>query len=289
MRRILLTGASGLLGSSLVAHLRGQGVPLIAWSGTRSGDGLRPVDLRDADEVSAAFRDAAAGVVLHAAALARIGDCHRDPEKARQINTGGTALLAELCLERRARLVLVSTDLVFDGETAPYREADPPAPLSVYGSSKADAERVALAEPGNAVARVSLLFGPSLGSRPSFFDEQVVALRQGRAVHLFADEWRTPLDLATAALALTELALSNVEGICHIGGPQRLSRWEMGYELAKALGTEPSLVRPNQRMDVPAPEPRPRDTSLDSSRWRREFPGLPWPDCAEALRAMFSR
>src|SRR5436305_4941697 len=109
-----------------------------------------------------------------------MAECHRDPARARRVNVGGTATLAELAAKARARLVLVSTDLVFDGEHAPYREPDPPAPLSVYGASKRAAEEAVLAHPRHAVARLSLLFGPGLGGRPSFFDEQVAAFRAGR-------------------------------------------------------------------------------------------------------------
>jgi dTDP-4-dehydrorhamnose reductase len=179
--------------------------------------------------------------------------------------------------------VLVSTDLVFDGEHAPYREEDTPAPLSVYGKTKVTAEEAVRSLPRGVVARLSLLYGPSLSGRPSFFDEQAAALRAGRPVTLFDNEWRTPLDLATAARALTALAASDVTGIVHIGGPQRLSRLEMGRQLAKFLGVErPNLVVVS-RNDHPAAEPRPRDTSLDSSRWRGLFPSLPWPAWEEAL------
>ena len=280
MRRLLVTGGSGLLGGYLVHHLTRQGGPFVAWRG-KSGDGLRSVDLADPDAVAAAFHAAAPDVVLHAAALARVSDCSQNPDQARRVNTGGTALLAELCAVANARLVLVSTDMVFDGERAPYTEDDPPTPLSVYGRSKADAEQIALGRKGNVVARVSLLFGPSRTARPSFFDDQVQALREGRSVALFADEWRTPLDLATAAEALTELALSDAEGMFHLGGPERLSRLEMGRELAKVLGGGPGLARPILRADAPAAEPRPRDASLNSSRWRRAFPRTPWRSYVE--------
>jgi dTDP-4-dehydrorhamnose reductase len=280
MRRLLITGASGVLGGYLVRQAAQRGGPYIAWDGPRHGG----VDLADRDAVVAAFRCADPAIVLHAAALARISDCHRDPERARSINTGGAALLAELCAAARARLLFVSTDLVFDGERAPYRPSDPPAPVSVYGQTKAAGEQAVLAHPVNVVARVSLLFGPSRQTVPSFFDEQVRALREGRAITLFEDEWRTPIDLATAAAALIEIALADVEGLFHVGGPERLSRLEMGRELAKVLGVSADLVRGNRRADAPAGEPRPRDTSLDSTRWRTAFPGSVWPGYAEALR-----
>jgi dTDP-4-dehydrorhamnose reductase len=286
--RILLTGASGQLGAYLLRELTAGGEEVIAWSGSprgeRFGVPLEPVDLADAAVVAAAFRRARPDAVLHAAAVASIAECHRDPERARRVNVGGTGTLAELAAAAGARLVLVSTDLVFDGESPPYREGDPPAPLSAYGRSKAEAEAAALAAPRAAVARVSLLFGRSLAGRPSFFDQQAEALCTGRPVTLFLDEWRTPLHLATAARALVALARSDFAGVLHVGGPERLSRLEMGQRLARSLGADPGVIVAARRADPPAAEPRPRDVSLDSSLWRRLFPALPWPGWEEALR-----
>jgi dTDP-4-dehydrorhamnose reductase len=279
--RILVTGASGQLGGYLLRRLSGHRLTVIAWSGSHRGECfgsvLQPVDLSNPDAVRTAFREAKPEVVLHAGALARISNCHRDPDLARRINTDGSALLADLAAESGARLLLVSTDLVFDGERGCYREEDPAAPLSVYGRSKADAEAAVLAVPRGVVARLSLLYGPSVVGRPSFFDEQVAALRAGRPVTLFADEWRTPLALSAAAEALVTLAQSDCTGLFHLGGPERLSRLEMGQRLAGFLGVSASTIVAVNRADAPSPEPRPRDTSLDSSRWRGLFPGLAWP------------
>ncbi len=290
--RWLVTGASGLLGSYLLRHLREQGEELAAWSGSQPGESygipLRPVDLTDPDAATRAFDAARPECVIHAAALARVDACHRDPRLAERVNTRGSALLAELARRTGARLVLVSTDLVFDGARGHYREDDPPRPLSVYGRTKADAEAAVLAAPRTAVARVSLLFGPALAGRPSFFDALLAALRRGSPVTLFRDEWRTPLGLRTAARALVELARSDVTGVVHIGGPEKFSRLEMGLRLAEQLGVTSSSIIAAGRDDHPAAEPRPRDTSLDSTRWRALFPGVPWPTYRDALAEMLS-
>ncbi|HEX4590789.1 MAG TPA: SDR family oxidoreductase, partial [Gemmataceae bacterium] len=236
--RWLLTGATGLLGGYVLRQLRSESI--VAWSGSQQSDVLGVplirADLADSAAVAAAFSAAAPDVVIHAAAVARVDECRRDSDRARRINTEGSRHLAELAAERGARLVYVSTDLVFDGERGSYRESDSPSPLTVYGLTKADAETAVLTFPRTAVARLSLLYGPCLTGRSSFFDRMVAALKQGQPIPLFADEWRTPLDLATAATALVELGRSEVTGLLHIGGPERLSRLEMGRQLAEALG-----------------------------------------------------
>src|SRR5262249_57758387 len=130
---------------------------------------------------------------IHAAALASVADCQRDPARAERVNVQGTAQLAELAAKTGARFLFISTDLVFDGAKGNYGESDVPAPLSIYGRSKLAAEAPVLALPRGVVARLSLLFGPTLSERLSFFDQQLAALRQGRPGRLFAHAWRTPL------------------------------------------------------------------------------------------------
>lgn len=288
--RLCLTGASGQLGSYILRECRRKGETVLAWSGQRQGElfgyPLRPVDLSKPDVIATAFRDAQPDRVVHTAALALVSDCHREPQRAEKINTRGSAILAELSEQAKVPLVYVSTDMVFDGEQAPYREEDAAAPLSVYGRTKAEAERTVLAYPRNTVVRIPLLFGPTLIGRPTFFDQQVLALRQGQRMTLFHDEWRTPLSLLTAARAL--LALTDPLGLLHVGGPERLSRLEMGQRLAAFLGCDPTTIVSVSRNSVTAAEPRPADLSLDSSRWRSLFPHQEWPTWEEALIQLMS-
>jgi dTDP-4-dehydrorhamnose reductase len=288
--RILVTGASGQLGGYLLRELKRRGLAAHAWSGSRTGEffdfPLRPIDLTDADAVADAFAAAAPEIVLHCAALTKVADCHRDPDLAGRTNTGATARLTELCRRAGARLVYVSTDLVFDGKRGNYHEGDEPSPLSGYGRSQWQAEEAVLAAPNSVVARVSLLFGPSVTGRTSFFDEQIAGFCARRPVNLFVDEWRTPLDLPTAAAALAALGLSDQTGLYHVGGRERLSRWEMGRQAATFLGIGTGAIVAAKQGDFGAPEPRPRDVSLDSSKWRAAFPQQPWPRFLEALQGM---
>src|SRR5881394_3672715 len=133
MAGLLLTGATGHLGAYVVRAAQDAGRALTAWSGTTGGDlfgmPVRPVELTDVAAVRAAFTAARPDVVLHAAAMANVAHCHARPDEARRVNVGATRTLVDLCAAAGARLVQVSTDLVFDGEAAPYREEDAPQPL----------------------------------------------------------------------------------------------------------------------------------------------------------------
>jgi dTDP-4-dehydrorhamnose reductase len=271
----------------LLRGLQGSSARITAWSHKHGGElfgfPLHPVDLGQPGAVIAAFRLAQPDAVLHLAAYSKVADCHRNPEQARRINTDGTALLAQLATAAGARILYVSTDMVFDGTKGHYREEDSAQPLSVYGRSKKAGETAVLAAPRGLVARLSLLFGPTLIGRPYFFDQQLRKMQEGQKVPWFEDEWRSPLGLEAAAQALLTLVRSDVTGLLHVGGPERMSRLQMGQRLAAVYGFDAALVVPNKQASVATSEPRARDLSLDSTKWRGLFPTAWWPTWEEAL------
>lgn len=273
---VWLTGASGLLGGWTRHALEASGY-VVRWE---------RVDLEDPRAIREAARAWLPGAVVHCAAVSAIADCAKDPARARRVNTAATEAIAVACAEVGARLVHVSTDLVFDGEHAPYAEDGPIAPTSVYGRTKAEAERVARAVGDVVIARMSLLFGPTRTARRGFFDVQLEALRAGRQVTLFDDEWRTPLSLRAAAAVLARLVGSDARGVLNVAGPERMSRLEMGERLARVVGVMPAELRAASRTSAPG-EPRPRDLSMDTTRLRALF-GEVSADFEEECRAMLS-
>lgn len=285
--RIVLTGASGTLGAYLVESLAERGHAVIAWSGAergeRAGIPLHPVDLEDREAIAERLEGDDPDAVIHAAAMAATESVRRDPERGRRINVLATQEIAQWCAKRGRRLVFTSTDLVFDGSRSWYRESDPAEPLPVYGRTKREAEPAVLAVPGALVARLCLLYGPSRSGRPAFFDRAIDAMRRGETQTFFEDEFRTPLDLATAARALSRLTEMQVAGIVHVAGAERMSRHELMRRAASALGLDASLVRPNRRDQVVSPEPRPADVSLDTTRLMELLPDLVRPTIEQAL------
>src|SRR5262249_60444859 len=162
------------------------------------------------------------------------------------VNVGGTLRLAHWAARYDRRLVYTSTDLVFDGAKAWNREEGPARPILEYGRTKRDAEPTVLATARGLVVRLSLLYGPSRSGRAGYFDRMIAALRASTPQPFFADEFRPPLDLNSAAAILVRLAESEITGLIHLGGPERLSRFDLMRRAAAALGLEPELVRPNR-------------------------------------------
>jgi dTDP-4-dehydrorhamnose reductase len=174
--------------------------------------------------------------------------------------------------------------MVFDGTRGWYREDDGTSPIMAYGRTKAAAESKVLQVPRGLVVRLSLLFGCSLVGRASFFDRALALLQAGHHQAFFEDEFRTPLDYATAALGLVRLAETDAGGIVHLAGRDRLSRFELMVRTARALGLDPGLVHANRREDVTLAEPRPADLSLDTSLLDSILPDLDRPTIEEALK-----
>jgi dTDP-4-dehydrorhamnose reductase len=266
-KTLLLTGATGFLGRRLAPGLAGSWRVVRACRSAEGADSVR-LDLAEGDSVRRAFEAVRPAAVVHSGAMAGPDDCERNPEAARRVNADAARLVAELCGASGARLVHLSTDLVFDGEKGWYAEDDAARPLSVYGRTKLDAEEAVLSRaPGAAVLRVASVYGRPLGTRACFVDELRAALSRGAPMAAFTDQWRTP----TAGDQLPEIVLRllaepGLEGIFHWGGAERVTRFESALALCRAFGFDETLVRASRAADSRPAAPRPRDTSLDSSR-----------------------
>jgi dTDP-4-dehydrorhamnose reductase len=199
----------------------------------------------------------------------------RDPS----ITVDAAVAAARLAAARSARFVFFSTDLVFGGERGGYAEDDPANPVMTYGRLKLAAEAGVREEsPEALVLRPSLLVGESHGLlRPAYECE---ALSAGLPVDLFVDEWRSPVHVDDVARAAWDLASTEWAGLLHLGGPDRLTRFELGGLLCDQFGFDASLLRRAER-----PQDRPRDTSLDSRRAAALLGWAPRPLRAAAATA----
>jgi dTDP-4-dehydrorhamnose reductase len=267
--KLLITGASGLLGRPLCALAAEK------WSVTGIYHN-HPVDIPGVVSVRADLADAAqAGAlmaavdpeaVIHAAAVAQPAACEQDPQSSEVLNVQVPEHLAGLCADRGIPFLLVSTDLVFDGRQAPYDESRPVNPVCVYGRQKVRAEaRVTARYPDALVCRLPLMFGVAGHSSQNFTWQILTALQQGRSVRLFTDEFRTPVDTMSAARGLLAV-LGRARGVLHLGGRTRLSRYAFGTLLAAQLGVASSLLAPVTIESMPTGVMRSPDCSLDSRK-----------------------
>lgn len=291
--KVLITGATGQLGPYVVERLLRKGAAPALWAHRRHeplfGCAVRSVDLVNAAAAARAFDDAQPDVAIHLAAESSIAGCFNDPARARALNADAPARFAELAQRRRCHLIHCSTDLVFDGRRGGYTEADPTNPLSVYGRTKLEGEAPVLAYERGVVIRFPILFGPTLLGPPRFVDGMIAKLRRGEPVTLFNDEWRSPLAVDVAAEALVAAADAGLTGLFHVGGGDRLTRYDMGRIVADLLGLDASRLIAASRLSADAPEPRPADTSLVCDRWRAACPHSPPPPFAGSVARLWGR
>lgn len=269
-KKLLITGASGFLGWNL-AQLAAQDWQVY---GTYARHAIAlpqgtaiPVDLTDSASLKTLFEELKPEAVIHAAAQSQPNICQSQPEQAYNINVTASVQIAKYCAQANIPLVFTSTDLVFDGLRPPYRETDPVSPINRYGEQKVAAEQALQAcYPLVTIARMPLMFGPSSPASGSFIQPFLEKLRSHIPLSLFTDEYRTPVSAVTAAQGLL-LALTQGQGeILHLGGSERISRYEFGQLMAEVLAINPQLIQPCQQKDVVMAAPRPADVSLNSQK-----------------------
>jgi dTDP-4-dehydrorhamnose reductase len=264
-RRVLVTGASGMLGADLVPVLAGAGYQVFA----------RPkadLDVTRHADVTRAFRDALPEIVVNCAAFTKVDACESDP-LAFEVNHRGVENLAAECRSREARFVQISTDFVFDGrKSTPYVEDDPPAPLSAYGRSKLAGEEAARGVPSALVVRASWLFGLAGWN---FVEAILKQIESGKSPLTVVDDQRgrptSTMDLSAALLALLD---RNAAGTFHFANRGEVSWFEFAREIAARVpGTAPDLL-PIDSTSLARPARRPAYSVLDTGKYERET-GLP--------------
>ena len=263
---VLITGAAGLIGRYLLST-----APRWAPQWEVRGLTRQDVDLTDAGALHHLWRDLHPHVVIHCAAQSRTGPCQQDPTLARRINVEATSLLAELAAG--IPFLFFSSDQVFDGAKSWYVETDPVNPLNVYGETKAEAERLVLQNPRHSVIRAGLNAGTSPTGDRSFVEDMRNSVKDGTSLTLFTDEFRCPLPAGMTARALWELIGQGRPGLYHLGGAERLSRWEIGQALIPWYPELAGLIRPGSVRDyVGAPRPPDLSMTCDKLQGLLSFP-----------------
>ena len=279
--RVLLTGASGLLGRAVAARLSARGdMELTCAVFSRSMAGGVRADLTDPTGIASLFAAARPEFVIHAAAERRPDVVDGNPAQAAALNVQATENLAQACAGSGAFLLYISTDYVFDGRNPPYFPDSPVNPLNEYGRLKLEGERrVATALPGGryAILRLPILYGrvERLGeSAVTELASNFSATREPRAVEHWAK--RYPLHVDDAAAAIGKIIDSHPAGhgpagqsltprspIYLLSGRETFTKYEMVLIMAEALGIDPSFVVPDP--SPPRGAPRPRDCRMDTS------------------------
>lgn len=277
--RVLVTGASGFVGSQISIRLQ-KSHDLLGLTHT-SKKALpfnnHALDLTDFGRLSSALDAFRPEVILHMAALSQVIPCEDSPDLADRINTEATARIVTWAAKHSSRLIFTSTDQVFDGHRGNYREQDMPNPINRYGWSKYRAELAVLnASKANLIVRSNSVVGPSVGWGSSFTDRLIADLQSGKSVTLFHDQYRSPIHIRRMLDVLESCVNSGFSGILHAGGPEKQSRLETGTQLASAYGFDQSLVQSGSYLSHNRASIMHPDGSFDTTLLTVTFPCIAW-------------
>lgn len=279
--KIVVTGVTGQIGSRIaeylskdhevIATVRNSGIPL-PYS-------VAEMDLANPASIFNLIKSARPDIVIHAAAITSPEICDKDRSLCTKINLEGTRRLAEACGEFSAKMVYLSTDLVFDGNGSLYTEDDIPNPLSVYAESKLKGE-IAVREllENSVVARTSIVFGKGIFREDGFTYWLIGNLAKRKKLELYTDQYRSHFYIGDCARAVAELALKKLKGLYHLSSGNRESRYDFAMKVAKHLSLDGTLIIPAKMEMHGDMAKRPKDCSLDNRKLLRETDFEPFPE-----------
>lgn len=292
MTRILITGASGLLGLNLALALDGKehqvfGVANTAplqWVGFKSIQ----AELTQEGIVGRLLNDLKPEVIIHCAAMANVDDCEANPEQAETINAMLPGQIAGIAAQNKIKMLHISTDAVFDGEKGNYSEKDLPNPLSVYARTKLGGElAVAAANPDALIARVNF-YGWSMTGKRSLAEWFVSNLAEEKPLKGFTDVLFCPMMVLDLCTTLMQALAMNLTGLYHVVGPQIMSKYEFGQAIARKFNFPPDLITPASVKDAGLKAARSPNLTLSTEKITSAL-GHSLPDFESGLQKFYDQ
>lgn len=280
MKKILISGSNGLLGQNLLDQLILRGdCQILAISKSpdvypgQSEYSFKQIDLTQRQDVLEISDFFCPDVVIHGAAMTQVDPCELNPELCTLVNVEGTQNMADLSASCGAKFIYISTDFVFDGEGGPYKEDDNLNPISHYGWSKLEGEKItqSLSVPW-AIVRTILVYGltPAM-SRSNLVLWVKDSLEKNQAIRVVKDQFRMPTlvnDLVWGIIRIMDL---EKQGIYHLSGPDFKSVLELAVETAQFFDLDTNLISPIHSAELKQPGKRPPHTGFILDKARNEL------------------
>ncbi len=277
--KVLICGASGLIGSNCMQVFRQGGQEVLGTYFSFPVEGLIQLDTLDLDSTDlSAVEDFIPEVIIHCGALTHVDYCEDHVEESYQKTVQSTLNLLELAQKYQSKFVFLSTDYVFDGEAGPYVETDAPQPLSVYGKHKLEAER-AVQKSGLSyiIARVTNVYGDEIRDK-NFVSRIVKKATQGKTLQLKLpkDQYATPTNANDIARALQQLLLDAHEGVYHLSGLEYMNRVDLALEVLSHFPEVSYELLPISTASLQQKAPRPLRAGLLRLKFSDLYPEFRW-------------
>jgi dTDP-4-dehydrorhamnose reductase len=276
--RLLVTGGSGLLGTRLCQIAVGKNHEVYAAYSQHKPIYGTPLEFNILDlKVEKQIIDKTKpDAIVHAAALTDVDKCEREKKLAWKTNVEATTNLAHLCKKRDLFLVYVSTDYVFDGQKGMYKEIDNPAPVNYYGLTKLKGEEAVQALDNYCIARGGVIYGstPATG-KINFALWLLDKLRKREEVKIITDQWNSPTLNVNMAQMILETLEKRSNGIFHLAGATRLSRYKFAEHLAETFNLDSKYIKPITSDHIKWIAKRPKDSSLNVKKAEQTLTNKP--------------
>ncbi len=272
---VLITGANGLLGQKLchdflVSH-KVLACDLHPQSFVSQLDlYYESLDITSGEKVLSLVLLHRPGIIINAAAYTDVDGCEIHKKHAWIVNVGAVENLAGVCRKHKIKLIHLSTDYVFDGENGPYSEEDHPRPVSFYGETKLESERV-IEQSGIdfLIIRTNVLYGSGKNVKENFLLWLLEKLSGGEKIKIVTDQFNNPTLADNLSSCILEMTEKGLIGIYHIGGAEYLSRYDFAVKVADKFNMDQSLISPTQTEFLEQKAPRPHWGGLKIEKARK--------------------
>lgn len=277
--RLLLTGASGLFGATAANYFRNQfdtvGVYLSRKIDIENVKMIR-TDLRNSQSLVQMLSEVKPEIIIHAAALVNVDRCESNPEECYLTNVRPVEIISNYCEKNNVKLIFLSTDAFFD---LPGRkmasEKDTPTPISQYGESKLEAEKIISEVNSNAVIVRTNIYGwRPYSDSLSLAEWMLDALINRKPLKLVHDVYYTPIFTKSLSRDLHSLIDKKASGVFHLGGAENISKLEFGHKLASIFGLSTDVIQPISVDDLPLKAKRSKNMALSADKFRSLCPGM---------------
>jgi len=280
MKKLLITGISGLLGGGIAHALRDK-YAITGWYNAHGvsipGVKALKIDITEEQPLKKALAEDRPDMILHCASLTNVDYCEKDRVETQKINVGGTENIVAACKQGGIKLVYISTDSVYDGKTGNYAESDPVSPCNYYGVTKYEAEDSVRKYKNHLIVRTNI-FGWNIQNKQSLAEWILDNLEAGKCINGFKDAVFSSIYTIEFAKIMEQMLERNLTGTFNLGSRTSLSKYEFALLIAKVFNKDVSLIKPISIDDFSFAAKRGKNLSMNTQKLSkaldRELPSL---------------
>lgn len=263
--RIVFTGITGLLGGYFLKS-KDPSFEII-------GVSRKNFDVKDKRKVLGFIKKINPKIIVHAASAGNVDYCEKNPDEAYKVNVEGTQNVIDAAKKTNSKIIFLSSNAIYDGESPLYDENKTPKPLDVYGRTKVEGENAVLKSNLNyCILRLITMYGwPQLGGRTNPVTWVIDNLKKGQRINVVNDIFNNHLWVGQAAVVVWKVIKENISGIYNIAGADCISRYDLARKVAKVFDLDSSLISPVSSDFFKNIAKRPKNTCFNTLKMEKEL------------------